>query len=287
MTINQNCRTSGPMFIARPHNGMTFRRYKLRSQTDSCEFVDQPVCTFHQLFLVLVVSRHAWETEKRVILLEIIIAHGEKLIGFCGLPTVSDETPTRKIENRREQQHNSGHEEFANRGVSENPNDREDRQGGHNFHSREIERLSIRAHIALHQNPARGAAEQIHQQNGDIRKERKLLECAADRQHKRQRSVCNNRDIRRSIARMHMHEKLRQCPVSTESKNHSRRTQDIASHESKCGDAGSGQNNHAAEVAKECRRRLGEWRLWVICEIGTKRSRRREVEPEVSVCYSY
>src|SRR5262249_11324348 len=93
MAINQNCRSPGPVFIARPHNGMTLRWYKLRLQTDPVELAHQPVCTFDQLFLVLVVSRDAWKPQERIILLEIIVAHGEKLISFCSLPTLSDETP--------------------------------------------------------------------------------------------------------------------------------------------------------------------------------------------------
>src|SRR5262245_41303066 len=93
MAINQNRRTPGPMFIARPDNGMTFRRNELRFQTDPVELVHQPICTFDQLFLVLVVGGDAWETQERVILLEIIIAHGGKLIGFCRLPMLSGQTP--------------------------------------------------------------------------------------------------------------------------------------------------------------------------------------------------
>src|SRR5215813_7209355 len=80
------------MFIARPDNGMTFCSYKLRLQTDPVELVHQPVGAFDQLFLMLVVSRDAWETQEGIILFEIIIAHGEKLIGFCRLPTLSRET---------------------------------------------------------------------------------------------------------------------------------------------------------------------------------------------------
>src|SRR4029453_16507343 len=92
MAINQNCRTPGPMFIAGPHNGMTFRWHKLRLQTNPIELVNEPVCTLDQLFLVLVVSRDARKPQERIILLEIIIAHGWKLIGFCRLPTLSGET---------------------------------------------------------------------------------------------------------------------------------------------------------------------------------------------------
>src|SRR6266481_3337604 len=92
MAINQNCRTPGPMFIAGPNNGMTFRRYKLRLQTDPVELVHQPVCTLDQLFFLLVISRNARKPQERIILLEIIVAHGGKLIGFCRLPTHSDET---------------------------------------------------------------------------------------------------------------------------------------------------------------------------------------------------
>src|SRR6266850_1891088 len=92
MAINHNCRTPGPMIIAGPHNGMTFRGYKPRLQTDPVKLVHQPVCTLNQFFLVLVVSRDARKPQERIILLEIIVAHGEKLIGFCRLPTLSSET---------------------------------------------------------------------------------------------------------------------------------------------------------------------------------------------------
>src|SRR4030095_3307521 len=103
MAINQHRPTSGPMFIARPDNGMPFRRYKLRLQTDPVELVHQPVCTLDQLFLV--VSRDARKPQERIILLEIIVAHGGKLIGFCSLPTVSDEVgcgPDKKPTQSRE-----------------------------------------------------------------------------------------------------------------------------------------------------------------------------------------
>ena len=81
------------MFIAGPDDRMTFRRYKLRLQPDPVELVHQPVCTLDQLFFVLVISRDARKPQERILLLEIIVAHGEKLIGFCRLPTLSGETP--------------------------------------------------------------------------------------------------------------------------------------------------------------------------------------------------
>src|SRR5689334_19336051 len=68
------------MFVARPDDGMTIRGYKLRLQTDSIELVHQPVCTFDQFFLVLIVSRDAGKPQERIILLEIIVAHGGKLL---------------------------------------------------------------------------------------------------------------------------------------------------------------------------------------------------------------
>src|SRR5215211_3136032 len=93
MAIDQHCRTPRAMFIARPHNGMTFRGYKLRLKTDSVELVHQPVCTLDQFFLILVVSRDTRKPQEGIILLEIIITHAGKLVGFCRFPTLSDETP--------------------------------------------------------------------------------------------------------------------------------------------------------------------------------------------------
>src|SRR6266513_2511644 len=78
MTINQHGPAPGLMFIACPYNGMPFRRYKLRLQTDPVELVHQPVRTFDQLSLVLIVSRDAWKPQERIILLKIIVAHGCK-----------------------------------------------------------------------------------------------------------------------------------------------------------------------------------------------------------------
>ena len=73
------------------------------------------------------------------------------------------EGSSHEVQNRRQHQHDSSDEEFAERGVSENPNDGKNRQRRHNFHPGEIEGLAIRAHISLDQNPAGSAAEQIHQ----------------------------------------------------------------------------------------------------------------------------
>src|SRR4029077_12841693 len=76
MAVNHNCRTSRAVFIAGPDDGMTFRRYKLRLQTDPVELVHQPLCTLDQFSLVLVVSRDAGKPQERIILFEIIIAQG-------------------------------------------------------------------------------------------------------------------------------------------------------------------------------------------------------------------
>src|SRR5882757_11376073 len=123
MTVNHNCRTTGPMFIAGPNNWMTLRRYKLRLQTDPVELVHQPVCTLDQLFFVLVISRDAWKPQERIILLEIIVAHGEKLIGFCRLPTLSGETPY--AQNRKR---TTAPARFQSRGIREPWRERESKR---------------------------------------------------------------------------------------------------------------------------------------------------------------
>src|SRR4029453_1402332 len=123
MPINHNCWTPGPVFIARPHNGMTFRRYKLRLQTDPVELVHQPVGTLDQFFLMLVVSRDARKPQERIILLEIIVAHGRKLIGFCRLPTLSGETPY--AQNRKR---TTAPVQFQSRGIREPWRERESKR---------------------------------------------------------------------------------------------------------------------------------------------------------------
>src|SRR6266481_5131794 len=79
MAVNHNRRTPGPMFIARPDDRMTLCRHKLRLQTDPVELVHQPVCTLGQLFFVLVISRDTRKPQERIILLEIIVAHGARV----------------------------------------------------------------------------------------------------------------------------------------------------------------------------------------------------------------
>src|SRR6185312_216811 len=181
MAVNHHCRTPGPMFIARPDDGMTFRGYKLRLQTDLVELVHQPLCAFDQFFFVLVVSRDARKPQKRIILFEIIVAHGERVNprsyerpilksharNSCGagaspaqpmtwqaerLPCKSMMSPihmlrtrdcsTHEVQERRKRQHNSSHKEFTKRGVRQNPNNRKNRQRRNNVHSGKIERLT-------------------------------------------------------------------------------------------------------------------------------------------------
>src|SRR5205807_8120342 len=93
----------------------------------------------------------------------------------------------------------------------------------------------VRTNMALDENRTAGAAKQIQQQNGDVGKNGQLFECAADRQRKSECRVSDDRDIGRSIARMHVCEKFRQRAVAAESKDHSRRTQNVTRDQAKCG----------------------------------------------------
>src|SRR5437773_2369631 len=76
---------------------------------------------------------------------------------------------SQKVKNRCYHEHNSIHFKFPRGCVRENPDDGSDRERGHNFHSGKVEGLStVGAHVALHQQPAGGATEQIHQENRDV-----------------------------------------------------------------------------------------------------------------------
>ena len=78
---------------------------------------------------------------------------------------------SQEIKNRRHREHNSIYFKFPRGRVRENPDDGDNRERGHDFHSGKIEGLSaVGANVALHQKPAGGAAEQIHQENGDVGK---------------------------------------------------------------------------------------------------------------------
>ena len=49
--------------------------------------------------------------------------------------------------------------------MGENPDDGDDGEGGDDFHAGEIEGRAVGADVALHQEPAGGAAEQIRNSN--------------------------------------------------------------------------------------------------------------------------
>jgi len=180
MSVDQNCPAPSLMFVARPNNRMPTRWDELRLQADAREFFHQPPCALLQLLLMLVVGRDTRKPQERIILLEIIVAHDGKI--KPAFPRTSNTHRTRrncragaspaqqmwqagalalqqqhlrvqllrtrdgfshKIQDRRERQYNSSHEEFANSRMRKNPDDGEDRQSRHNFHSREIEGLTI------------------------------------------------------------------------------------------------------------------------------------------------
>ena len=70
---------------------------------------------------------------------------------------------SQEIKNRRHREHNSIYFKFPCSCVPENPDDGDNRECGHDFHSRKVEGLcAVGANVALHQKPAGGAAEQIH-----------------------------------------------------------------------------------------------------------------------------
>jgi hypothetical protein len=77
------------MFVARPNNRMPLCWNELRLQADGGELVHEPSRAVFQLFFVLVVGGNTRKTKERIIILKVIIAHGHKLIGFRGLPTIS------------------------------------------------------------------------------------------------------------------------------------------------------------------------------------------------------
>src|SRR5207237_8935729 len=91
MPINQNRATPGLMFVACPNDGMPARGNKLCLQTNTGEFFHQPSCALLQFLLVLIVRRDTWKTQEGIILLEVIFTHGQKLIGFRSLSTLSVE----------------------------------------------------------------------------------------------------------------------------------------------------------------------------------------------------
>src|SRR5207302_5144579 len=78
MSVDQYCAASGLMFVSRPNNWVAFRGYELRLQADAVQLLHQPVCALAQLLLVLIIGRNTWKPQERIILFEIIVAHGQK-----------------------------------------------------------------------------------------------------------------------------------------------------------------------------------------------------------------
>src|ERR1041385_7553830 len=66
------------MFIARPDDRVPFGGNELRLQPDAREFFHEPICTLLQLFLVLIISRNTWKSQKRIELLKILFTHSSK-----------------------------------------------------------------------------------------------------------------------------------------------------------------------------------------------------------------
>src|SRR5206468_12189865 len=85
MPVDQNCATSGLMFIVRPDDWVSSRGNELRLQPDARELLNEPICTLLQLFFVLVIGRNTWKSQKRIELLKIVLTHGSKLIAFSCL----------------------------------------------------------------------------------------------------------------------------------------------------------------------------------------------------------
>ena len=167
--------------------------------------------------------------------------------------------------------------------MRENPDDGGNRECGDDFHSRKIEGLSaVGADVALHEKPAGGAAEQIHQENGDVGKHGQFFERAADRQGERERGVGDDGDVGRAITRMDVREPFRQRAVAAEGEDHARRTEDVAGNESERGNGRAGEENSAADVAEKFRGGFGERRVFVIGKIDTERSLGHELDENVN-----
>src|SRR5215469_17405537 len=89
MPVDQHRPASRLMFVARPDDWVPVRGNELRYQPDARKFFHEPICTLLQIFFVLVISRNTWKSQERIELLKIILTHGNKLIAFSCLPTIS------------------------------------------------------------------------------------------------------------------------------------------------------------------------------------------------------
>src|SRR4030095_10919434 len=71
---------------------------------------------------------------------------------------------------------------------------------------------------------------------------------------------------------MNVREKLRQRTIAAESKDQTRRTQDVARDKSKRRDRGSSQENRSAQIPKKNRCSFGQRRARMVRKIGAERA---------------
>ena len=75
MSVDQNGSPPGPMLIARPNDRMTRRGNQLCLQTNTREFLHEPMRTFGQSFGVLAVGRDTWKPQERIQIFKVTWTH--------------------------------------------------------------------------------------------------------------------------------------------------------------------------------------------------------------------
>src|SRR6266487_1438689 len=77
MSVDQNGAPPGPMLIVRPNDRMTRRGNELCLQTNTREFLHEPMRTFGQSFGVLVVGRDTWKPQERIKIFKVTWTHAD------------------------------------------------------------------------------------------------------------------------------------------------------------------------------------------------------------------
>src|ERR1700742_3554259 len=81
---------------------------------------------------------------------------------------------------------------------------------------------------------------------------------------------------------MNVREKLGQRAIATESKNHTRRTQNVARDKSKSRDRSASEKGRAAQIPEKLRRRFGKRRVGMVREIGPERTLPYDLDQDVN-----
>src|SRR6266849_6125487 len=99
MSVNQNCVPTLLMLVARPNDRVPRGWNQFRLQSNTGQFLDQPVGAFAYSFRIIIVRGNAWKPQKRIEIFKMTGAHGCTLAkkSFRRSQLLHDESARKKM----------------------------------------------------------------------------------------------------------------------------------------------------------------------------------------------